>query len=228
MLKYVLINFKQLFGRCHFIYKIVNIILVESRVKIVQICFILHFSTHHILYKHKQNQSQNHNKVLTLYLPLHPFFAFTADCVAFLKRQAESLGLPVKVYEATKNKPIVILTWAGTDPTLPAVLLNSHMDVVPVFEVHINLVLDTQIEFFFLKDKWTHKPFSADLVDGKIYARGTQDMKCVGIQYLEAIRYLKEEGVRLKRTVHVSFVPGNQKKFSQLTNHCQVRFAIKS
>lgn len=33
-------------------------------------------------------------------------------------------------------------------------------------------------------------------------------MKCVGIQYLEAIRYLKEEGVRPKRTVHVSFVPG--------------------
>lgn len=44
--------------------------------------------------------------------------------------------------------------------------------------------------------------------DGRIYARGTQDMKSVGIQYLEAIRYLKEESVLLKRTVHVSFVPG--------------------
>lgn len=69
---------------------------------------------------------------------------------------------------------------------------------------------------FFLKDKWTYKPFSADLVDGKIYARGAQDMKCVGIQYLEAIRYLKEEGVRLKRTVHVTFVPGNDDDFSLL------------
>lgn len=59
-----------------------------------------------------------------------------------------------------------------------------------------------------LQDKWTHKPFAADIENGKIYARGTQDMKCVGIQYLEAIRYLKEEGVRLKRTIHISFVPG--------------------
>lgn len=34
-------------------------------------------------------------------------------------------------------------------------------------------------------------------------------MKSVGIQYLEAIRYLKEDGVRLKRTIHITFVPGN-------------------
>lgn len=61
-----------------------------------------------------------------------------------------------------------------------------------------------------LKEKWTHKPFSADLIDGKIYARGTQDMKSVGIQYLEAIRYLKEDGVRLKRTIHITFVPGTK------------------
>lgn len=33
-------------------------------------------------------------------------------------------------------------------------------------------------------------------------------MKCVGSQYLEAIRYLKEDGVRLKRTIHIAFMPG--------------------
>ena len=45
---------------------------------------------------------------------------------------------------------------------------------------------------------------------GNIYARGTQDMKSVGIQYLEAIRRLKLNGVKLKRTVHVSFVPDEE------------------
>lgn len=44
--------------------------------------------------------------------------------------------------------------------------------------------------------------------DGTIYARGIQDMKSVGIQYLEAVRALKAAGVRLKRTLHLSFVPG--------------------
>lgn len=33
-------------------------------------------------------------------------------------------------------------------------------------------------------------------------------MKSVGIQYLEAIRRLKNKGISLRRTIHVSFVPG--------------------
>lgn len=46
-------------------------------------------------------------------------------------------------------------------------------------------------------DKWTYDPFAAHKTeDGKIYARGAQDMKCVGIQYLYAVRQLKEEGKR--------------------------------
>ena len=61
-----------------------------------------------------------------------------------------------------------------------------------------------------LQEKWTHEPFSADKdKDGNIYARGAQDMKCVGIQYLEAVRQLMSKGVQLRRTVHISFVPGN-------------------
>ena len=35
-------------------------------------------------------------------------------------------------------------------------------------------------------------------------------MKCVGIQHLEAVRRLKNEGRRLRRTVHISFVPDEE------------------
>jgi len=62
-------------------------------------------------------------------------YLFTDDCVAFLKKQAVSLGLPLKVYSIVPGKPIVVLTWEGSEPNLPSVLLNSHMDVVPVFPV---------------------------------------------------------------------------------------------
>ncbi|XP_011638967.1 aminoacylase-1 [Pogonomyrmex barbatus] len=116
------------------------------------------------------------------------------DCVAFLTRQAESLGLPIKVYHVYPKKPIVVITWEGTQPTKPSILLNSHMDVVPVIE-----------------DKWTYPPFSAHMdEEGNIYARGAQDMKCVAIQYLEAIRRLKLNGDRLQRTIHMSFVPDEE------------------
>ena len=30
---------------------------------------------------------------------------------------------------------MVIITWEGSNPSLPSIMLNSHMDVVPVFPV---------------------------------------------------------------------------------------------
>lgn len=108
-----------------------------------------------------------------------------------MKRQAESLGLTYEIITVKDpKKPLMLMTWEGTDPDLPTILLNSHMDVVPVFEEY-----------------WTYPPFGAEIHDGKIYARGTQDMKCVGTQYLGAIRALKKTGFKPKRTIHLSYVP---------------------
>ena len=66
------------------------------------------------------------------------------------------------------------------------------MDVVPVFP-----------------ECWESDPFAAcKRPNGDIVARGSQDMKCVGMWYLEAIRRLKVAGTSLQRNVHVTFVPG--------------------
>lgn len=46
--------------------------------------------------------------------------------------------------------------------------------------------------------------------EGNIYARGTQDTKSLTIQHLEAIRRLKMNGIRLKRTVHISMAPDEE------------------
>ena len=119
-------------------------------------------------------------------------FSFLEPCVEFLQRQANELGLEFKVLiPVTPKKPVCILTWIGTKPNLKSIFLTSHMDVVPVFE-----------EF------WTHKPFAADIDDeGRIFARGSQDMKSVGIQYLGALRYFKLQKIQFKRTIHVAFIP---------------------
>lgn len=60
---------------------------------------------------------------------------FLDGCVTFLEKQAESLGLPIRIYYFFPNKPVVIITWTGKEPQLPSILLNGHTDVVPVFEV---------------------------------------------------------------------------------------------
>ncbi|XP_061396693.1 aminoacylase-1B-like [Musca vetustissima] len=114
-----------------------------------------------------------------------------SKCLDFLKKQSESLEMPMRVfYPVNKDNPVVVLSWPGTDPSLPAILLNSHMDVVPVFP-----------------ESWKHAPFGAEMdEEGRIFARGAQDMKCVGMQYLGALRKLKRKGVQFKRTILVSFV----------------------
>ncbi|XP_050428200.1 aminoacylase-1-like [Adelges cooleyi] len=124
---------------------------------------------------------------------VHPDVDYS-KCVEFLLRQAQSLGLPSNIYYIVPGKPIIIITWIGQKPDLPSILLNSHMDVVPVYP-----------------EKWTYEPFSAHKDDdGNIYARGAQDMKCVGIQYLETIRKYLRDKLVFNRTIHVSFVPDEE------------------
>ncbi|KAF5285069.1 hypothetical protein FQA39_LY16758 [Lamprigera yunnana] len=114
--------------------------------------------------------------------------------VAFLQKLAKDIGLQCVVHEQFPKKPFVVISCIGEDPSLQSILLNNHMDVVPAFEA-----------------QWTHKPFAADIDEnGNIYARGAQDMKCLSIEYLEAIRRLKLSEVKLRRTIHVSFAPDEE------------------
>ncbi|XP_064352551.1 aminoacylase-1 isoform X2 [Camelus dromedarius] len=114
--------------------------------------------------------------------------------VAFLEERARQLGLGCQKVEVAPGHVVTVLTWPGTNPRLSSLLLNSHTDVVPVFKEH-----------------WSHDPFEAFKdADGYIYGRGTQDMKCVSIQYLEAVRRLKDEGHHFPRTIHMTFVPDEE------------------
>lgn len=117
--------------------------------------------------------------------------------VDLLKSWMKELAMTnIREIEYTPGKLVLIGTILGGEPTLPSILLNGHYDVVPA---------NTPM--------WTHPPFDGAMTpDGRIYGRGTQDMKCVDVQYLEALRILKNSNpsFRLKRTVHVSFLPDEE------------------
>ncbi|KAM5293037.1 aminoacylase-1 isoform 4-T4 [Ctenodactylus gundi] len=66
------------------------------------------------------------------------------SAIAFLEEQGCQLGLSCQKVEVAPGYVILVLTWPGTDTTLSSILLNSHMDVVPVFKEH-----------------WSHDPFEA-------------------------------------------------------------------
>ncbi|CAM6099554.1 unnamed protein product [Calypogeia fissa] len=114
--------------------------------------------------------------------------------IEWLRAQASEIGLPTTIVELVPKKPILYMTWEGSNPSLPSILLNSHMDVVPVE-----------------REKWKYDPFEAYMEEnGDIYARGSQDDKVVGIQHLEAIRRLRAQGYTPVRTVRVIFVPDEE------------------
>ncbi|CAH0482190.1 unnamed protein product [Peronospora belbahrii] len=117
-----------------------------------------------------------------------------AQCSVWLQNYLEQVGLAVQVFSLVENKPIVLATWQGKTPSLPSILLNSHYDVVPVVRQH-----------------WKHDPFKPRVLDdGMIYGRGVQDMKSVGVQYVEAISRLKAEGFVPSRNIHLLFVPDEE------------------
>lgn len=101
----------------------------------------------------------------------------------------------VNTFEYVSGKPVVLVTLLGKAPSLPSILLNSHMDVVPVEE-----------------SKWAADtpPLGARVVNGQVFARGAQDMKSVGLQYIEALKSLFEASWRPARTLHVLFVPDEE------------------
>mmetsp|Transcript_16295 Transcript_16295/g.21427 ORF Transcript_16295/g.21427 Transcript_16295/m.21427 type:complete len:429 (+) Transcript_16295:102-1388(+) len=119
-----------------------------------------------------------------------------ARCCEFLKTKCEELipGCDAEIIEPVKSKPIVLVKVPGTDPSLKGILLNSHYDVVPVMREH-----------------WDVDPWEAVEKDGKIYGRGTQDMKCVCAQYILAVaRMVRYSKVELDRTIYLSFVPDEE------------------
>ncbi|XP_057442654.1 uncharacterized protein LOC130734318 [Lotus japonicus] len=124
----------------------------------------------------------------------HPNPDYTS-AVSYLITQASSINLRHKTLHFSPGNPLLLLTWPGSNPSLPSILLNSHLDSVPAEP-----------------SKWLHPPFSAtrDPDTGAIFARGAQDDKCIAMQYLEAIRNLKSQGYAPARTVHISLVPDEE------------------
>ncbi|XGW31632.1 hypothetical protein V3C99_010078 [Haemonchus contortus] len=118
-----------------------------------------------------------------------------AACQNFLFNLADELGIQRRAVETVPGKPFIIMTIPGTQPQLKSLMLYSHTDVVPTF-----------------KDQWKYDPYSAYKDEnGDIYGRGTQDMKCVGSQYFEAIRLHFQRGrKRWLRTIHIVWGPDEE------------------
>ena len=78
------------------------------------------------------------------------------DCARTLAAVLDDWGFAVQLVDAAPGRPNVVARIGPDDA--PALMLNGHLDVVGV-------------------EGMVHQPFSADLRGGRIYGRGSADMK---------------------------------------------------
>lgn len=117
---------------------------------------------------------------------------------AIVIEKLKSLGLEVDVWDpeysvlATSPYFVPSRNSYGGSPNVVGVLkgtgggksiiLNGHIDVVPEGD----------------RGKWTDDPFSGKVKDGKVYGRGTTDMKGGNVSMLLALEAIIRSGIRLK------------------------------
>jgi acetylornithine deacetylase/succinyl-diaminopimelate desuccinylase-like protein len=110
----------------------------------------------------------------------------------FLTGILEREGIAVKRYESAPGRSILVARLAGSGGAKPLLLLH-HMDVVPTDP-----------------SRWQHDPFGAEMADGKIWGRGSIDMKGLGVVQLMSFILLKRQNVPLTRDVILMAVPDEE------------------
>ncbi|HVX65521.1 MAG TPA: M20/M25/M40 family metallo-hydrolase [Bryobacteraceae bacterium] len=101
----------------------------------------------------------------------------------YLKRIAEENGIPGELLGDTPERLNFVARLKGSGAGRP-LLLMAHSDVVPAD-----------------RTQWTADPFGAEIRNGEIYGRGTQDTKGLLAAELAVFLELKNRGVKLKRDV---------------------------
>lgn len=87
----------------------------------------------------------------------------------------------IQTPHGSHGRPNVVGTWRGTGGGR-SLILNGHVDVVPTGS----------------ENKWRHDPWGAEVVDGRIYGRGSSDMKAGCTANILTVKVLQAVGVRLR------------------------------
>jgi succinyl-diaminopimelate desuccinylase len=111
----------------------------------------------------------------------------TDECIAYIKEYLDANGVENEVHSNNPLKPNIVARIRGT--TRRKVLWVGHLDVVPAGK----------------SEGWTHPPYSGRITpDGRIYGRGSSDMKGACAAAMVAARILNQLG-SLENTVEYWF-----------------------
>jgi acetylornithine deacetylase len=152
---------------------------------------------------------QHKDKAIQLLRDMVAIPSVTGDEAAiqrFLNGYLDKIGLEVDMWETDwgelkkhpgyrpversyEGRPNIVATWRGNGGGR-SLLLNGHTDVIPVGK----------------GEGWDDDPWSASVKDGRIYGRGSADMKSGVASHIMAVECLKAAGVKLKGNVLINIV----------------------
>lgn len=98
------------------------------------------------------------------------------------------VGLDPEYYETAPGRANVVVRLPGQDPTLDALVLHGHLDVVPA-----------------QASDWQVDPFGGEERDGLLWGRGAVDMKDMDAMIITALGDILESGRQPARDIIVAF-----------------------
>lgn len=106
----------------------------------------------------------------------------TREACAAIIDELEPAGFEVELFEPVAGFANVIAAWSFPEPG-PTLVLNGHVDVVPVGDT---------------AEAWTYDPWGAELHGGKLYGRGSVDMKGQVAALIVVARSIVRAGLPLR------------------------------
>jgi succinyl-diaminopimelate desuccinylase len=106
----------------------------------------------------------------------------TIEAVEYLVEEFEQIGIRSQIQEYAEGRANIIAEYGDSDETI---ILTGHLDTVPAGN----------------EEKWKYPPFEAREVDGKIFGRGSTDMKGAVAAFVAVVKKLKENQVKLNKKI---------------------------
>ena len=110
------------------------------------------------------------------------------DAAEYLGLLLENLGLKTTYVDSDPGRTSVVARVKGSDPSLPALVVHGHTDVVPADP-----------------DNWSVDPFGGVIKDGMLWGRGAVDMKNMDAMMITALQDILGAGKQPKRDLVIAF-----------------------
>jgi acetylornithine deacetylase/succinyl-diaminopimelate desuccinylase-like protein len=110
------------------------------------------------------------------------------DAADYVRALLEEVDLKPQAFAKEPGRTNLVARWPGANPSLPALMLHGHLDVVPADP-----------------DDWTVDPFGGEIRDGLLWGRGAVDMKDMDAMILASVRDMIRRGEQPARDVVLAF-----------------------